>query len=264
MTAGNDIEVRGQTVEEAVQAGLVQLGLNRSDVIVDVIDEGNKGILGIGSREAVVRLVPMVATTPPVRRSEPVVEEVDQETATAVPEKPQPAPAPRPHQPQPTLPTAAEIEEEREVAVEIVETILKQMQVEAAINVLVSEPDDLTGRQINELQITGSDLGVLIGPRGDTLNSLQYITRLMVGHRLHRRADFIIDIEGYRERRRQALARLANRMADKVIKRGRPVTLEPMPAYERRIIHMTLRNSDDVKTQSTGEGSRRRVRILPK
>lgn len=264
MTAGNDIEIRGQTVEEAVQAGLAQLGLNRSDVIVDVIDEGNKGILGIGSREAVVRLVPMVAATPPPPVSEPVVEEVKQKRTSAVTEKPQPAPTPEAQRPQTALPTAAEIQEEREVAVEIVETILKKMQVEASVNVLVSEPDDLTGRQINELQITGSDLGVLIGPRGDTLNSLQYITRLMVGHRLHRRADFIIDIEGYRERRRQALARLANRMAEKVIKRSRPVTLEPMPAYERRIIHMTLRNSNDVKTQSTGEGNRRRVRILPK
>lgn len=261
MTATNDIEIRGQTVEEAIQAGLAQLGLNRSDVIVDVIDEGNKGILGIGSREAVVRLVPMVASPPPTT-PEPAAEEVKSKPATAVADKP--AKTTSSQRSQASLPSQEEIDEEREVAVDIVETLLKKMQVDATLEVVLSEPDDITGRQINELKISGSDLGILIGPRGDTLNSLQYITRLMVGHRLHRRADFVIDIEGYRERRRQALARLANRMANKVIKRDRPVTLEPMSAYERRIIHMTLRDSEDVRTQSTGEGSRRRVRILPK
>ena len=269
MTAGKNLEVRGQTVEEAVEAGLSQLGLNRSDVIVDVVDEGNKGILGIGARDAIVRLVPMVTTPAPAPKpaAEPIV-------AKDKPAKP----APKESKPTQATPTSAnngkrptvqpateeEIAEEREVAVEVVGTILKQMQVEATLDVVVSEPDDLTGRRVNELHIKGNDLGVLIGPRGDTLNSLQYITRLMVGHRLHRRADFVIDIEGYRERRQQALARLANRMASKAMKQNRPVTLEPMPAYERRIIHMSLRDNAEVYTQSTGEGNRRRVRILPK
>jgi spoIIIJ-associated protein len=86
----------------------------------------------------------------------------------------------------------------------------------------------------------------------------------MVGHRLQQRAYFVIDIEGYRSRREQALSRLAERMAGKAVKRGSPVTLEPMPAHERRIIHVALRNSPDVRTESTGEGKRRRVRIFPK
>jgi spoIIIJ-associated protein len=262
MTAENDLEIRGQTVEEAIEAGLSQLGLDRSDVIIDVIDEGSKGILGIGVREAVVRLVPMGGGAKPA----PAIPTPATETAVAS----QPASKPskidnkeRTRQPV-SVPSTEEVAEERDVALEIVETILQQMQIEAKVKVDLSEPDDLTGRQINEFQITGNDLGVLIGPRGETLNSLQFITRLMVGHRLQRRADFVIDIEGYRERRRLALNRLAERMANKVMKQGRPVTLEPMPPQDRRIIHMTLRNSEDVFTQSTGEGNRRRVRILPK
>ena len=113
------------------------------------------------------------------------------------------------------------------------------------------------------LNISGPDLGLLIGARGETLDALQHLSRLMAGHQIRQRANFVIDVEGYRERREQALARMAERMGKKAIERGRPVTLEPMPAYERRIIHMTLREDPLVRTESTGEGDRRRVRIYP-
>ena len=154
--------------------------------------------------------------------------------------------------------------EEAKVIADVVGTLIKKMDVKATINMKVSETDDLTGKRINIVDIRGDDLGVLIGPRGETLDSLQYISRLMVGHRMQQRSNFVVDVEGYRERRKQALARMADRMAQKVIERDRPVTLEPMPAYERRIIHMTLRDSDQVYTESVGEGSRRKVRIYPK
>ena len=107
-------------------------------------------------------------------------------------------------------------------------------------------------------------MGALIGPRGETLNAIQYISRLMVGNQMQQRATFVVDIEGYRSRRQQALARLTERMAKKVVNRRRPVSLEPMPPHERRIIHMTLRDNDEVYTQRSGEGKRRKVRILPK
>ncbi|MEZ4516877.1 MAG: R3H domain-containing nucleic acid-binding protein [Chloroflexota bacterium] len=121
-----------------------------------------------------------------------------------------------------------------------------------------------TGEQVNVIEITGDDLGILIGSRGETLDALQFISRLMVAHRLQRRAYFVLDIEGYRERRQQALTRLAERMADKAVRRGQPVSLEPMSSYERRIIHMALRDSPDVYTESSGEGRFRKVRIYPK
>lgn len=255
-----EIEIRGQTVDEAVDAGLEQLGLQRNDVIVDVIDEGSKGILGLGAREAVVRLLPMTPAAPepksepaPARHSKPTMP-----TQTAPPRT-----VPQPESAVPAVSTE-EMALERDTAVAILETMLNQMQVEAQITPTVTEPDDITGRPINLIQITGDDLGVLIGPRGDTLTALQYVTRLIASHQLKGKVDFVIDVEGYRERRKQALARLAERMASKVIKQRRPVSLEPMPANERRIIHMTLREHPAVYTQSTGEGSHRRVRILLK
>jgi spoIIIJ-associated protein len=243
MTTENEreIEVRGQDVEEAIETGLKQLKLNRQDVIVDVIDEGSRGLLGIGSREAIVRLTPLVARPAATPEQAPVVES----------------------KPEPVEPMGVD-EEEQEIALEVINALLEQMNVEATVSVSVSEPDDLTGREFNIIEIHGNDLGVLIGSRGETLNAIQYVSRLMVGHSLRRRSFFIIDVEGYRQRRQQALARLAERMANKVIKRRRPVSLEPMPPHERRIIHMTLRDYENVYTQSTGEGKRRKVRILPK
>jgi spoIIIJ-associated protein len=155
-------------------------------------------------------------------------------------------------------------EDEGKVALEIVNTLLARMQVEVDTDLFLSEPDDLTGERRWVINVEGKDLGVLIGPRGETLNALQYVSRLMTGHKLHYRPHFIVDVEGYRNRREQALARLAERMAKKVVTRGKGLSLEPMPPNERRIIHMTLRNHDRVFTQSQGEGTRRQVRILLK
>jgi spoIIIJ-associated protein len=265
MSAERDLEIRGQTVEEAVEKGLARLGLMRSDVIVDVIDEGSRGILGLGAREAVVRLVPMVRTAAPPAPRAP--------SPTPPPAKPKAAPLKVEAGAEQTAGAAApvadvpispeELEKERDMALEIIQMMLEKMQVEAQVTADLTEPDDLTGQQVNLIQVNGRDLGVLIGPRGETMNSLQYVARLLVSHQMQQRADFIIDIEGYRERRKQALARLAERMADKVMKQGRPVSLEPMPPNERRVIHVTLRDYDGVYTQSTGEGDRRRVQILP-
>lgn len=295
MSAQNnrEVEVRGATVDKAIEIGLTRLGVSRQDVIVDVLDEGSRGLLGIGARDAVVRLVSMKADAPakpPVSvqkeapvKAEPVVK-AEPAPKAEVPVKvasPQPVAKPEPvatasvvdgddgdenEAPEPLTAEAEEalLAEEKEAALVCLQTLLEQMHIQATMTVTVSEADDMTGRRVNVLQIEGNDLGVLIGPRGESLNSLQYISRLIVGHQLHRRADFVVDVESYRERRQQALARLAIRMAEKAASRKRPVSLEPMPAYERRIIHMTLRDDKDVYTQSVGEGSRRRVRIMPK
>ncbi|MBX3056298.1 MAG: Jag N-terminal domain-containing protein [Anaerolineae bacterium] len=274
-----EIEVRGQTVDIAIEVGLAKLGLNRSDVIVDVIDEGSRGILGLGAREAIVRLLPMTPVMPEQKPAPAPVKPAPPKPAPPKPAPPKPAPTPAkivaPPPPKtaettdqedtavPPL-TSEELEQERDTAVAVLQTILGHMQIEADIHTAVTEPDDVTGQPINLIEITGPDLGVLIGPRGDTLVSLQYMARLIVSHQLKNKANFVIDVEGYRERRKQALARLAERMASKVIKQQRPVSLEPMPANERRVIHMTLRDHAAVYTQSTGEGSQRRVRIHPK
>ncbi len=263
MSTKREIEVRGADVEKAIELGLQKLGVNRSDVIIDVIDEGSRGLLGIGSREAVVRLVSLSAQEP-APKPKPV------QTAVPTP-KQQSKPAPKKRETAVAAKSnGSEVEvqeadpEEKEVAMTVIATLLEKLQVDAELTASISEPDDLTGRRVHVLDIEGDDLGVLIGPRGETLNAMQYLARLMVGNQMQKRASFVVDVEGYRKRRQQALARLAERMAKKVISRRRPVSLEPMPPHERRIIHMTLRDNDEVYTQSSGEGKRRKVRILPK
>ncbi len=248
-----EVEVRGADVAAAIEKGLAQLGVGRNDVIIEVVDEGSRGLLGIGSRDAVVRLTSMLTppAPPPTPKPQPVQEKV-------VPPKPKAAPV------QVTSATNGEEVDEKEVAADVIRELLEKMDIEAVVSTRLTDPDDVTGKQLNVIEINGDDLGMLIGPRGDTLNSIQYIARLMAGHKLRDRANFVIDVQGYRERREQALARLAERMAQKVVARRRPVSLEPMPPHERRIIHMTLRNDKAVYTQSTGEGNRRKVRILPK
>lgn len=265
MSNKREIQARGSDVEKAIQAGLQKLGVSRTEVIIEVVDEGSRGLLGIGSRDAVVRLTALSAPPPPPPPPKPVPQQ------TAVP-TPKPAPKPAPKKeiavPAPANGREAEITdadpEEKEMALKMIATLLAKMDVEAELAVSVSDPDDLTGRRVNVIDIEGDDLGVLIGPRGETLNAIQYLTRLMVGNQLQKRASFVVDVEGYRRRRQQALARLAERMAKKVVTRRSPVSLEPMPPHERRIIHMTLRDNDEVYTQSSGEGNRRKVRILPK
>ena len=282
-----EVEARGTDVEAAIEKGLAQLGAGRNDVIIEVVDEGSRGLLGIGSREAVVRLTSMLSppSPPPAPKQKPVQERTRREPTDATRRESvemarrKPADMARrepadtavtPPKLQTPRPTPTEVAEngdqadEKEVAVAIVRELLDKMGIEADVSTRLTEPDDVTGRQLNVVEINGDDLGVLIGPRGETLNSLQFVTRLMAGHKLRDRANFVIDVQGYRERREQALARLAERMAKKVIARRRPVSLEPMPPHERRIIHMTLRDDKEVYTQSTGEGKRRKVRILPK
>lgn len=284
---GQTIESRGPTVEAAIEAGLRRLGLARDRVTIIVVDEGSRGLLGIGSREAVVRLSPAAppppAEAPPPARVErpapppaPRVERPAPPAARPAPVEPPAAVAPppppvaaRPQEPDdddeaPEAITADDLVAEQAAAVGIVSELLAKMHVPANVTAHLSEPDDMTGQKVNVVEIVGEDLGMLIGPRGETLDALQFLGRLMVAHQLHRRSNFIVDVEGYRQRRIQALTRLAERMADKVRQRGEPISLEPMSAYERRIIHMTLREAPDVYTESSGEGKQRKVRIYPK
>ncbi len=288
MEQKRELEAQGQDVEAAIAAGLMKCRQSRDKVTIEVLDRGSRGLLGIGARDAVVKLtwletVPDAPTAvapaapKPVPPPTPTAPTPSAPAAKPVqPTPPVPAPPPPSVRPRPEASTPvaddgeddeqemADLEQERETAVTIITDLLAKMRVEATIEATVSEPDDLTGRRINVIQIYGQDMSSLIGPRGDTLSALQYISRLMVSHRLQQRADFVIDVEGYRQRREQALVRLAERTAQKVAKRGQAMSLEPMPPNERRIIHVALRDDKDVYTESTGEGNRRKVRIIPK
>ncbi len=261
-----EIEVSGASVEEAVSAGLKKLRLKRNQVNIEILDEGRRAILGIGGRDAVVRLSPKPKEPKPTIEKTKTTDkpvEVTIEKPPAVKEDIELEIPSQSKETDETPVTESNTEAEAEMARDVIDQLLGLMEVNATIELQETETDELTGKKLPLVNINGDDLGVLIGSRGETLDSLQYISRLMVGHKLRQRATFVIDVEGYRQRREQALSRLAERMANKAVKRGSPVTLEAMPAYERRIIHMALRESDEVRTESTGEGNRRRVRIYP-
>jgi spoIIIJ-associated protein len=149
------------------------------------------------------------------------------------------------------------------LAKEMLQRLLDLMKVAASVDSKESSSSAaMTGIAPIALDISGEDLGILIGRRGQTLSSLQYLVYLMVSHQMKARVHLSIDVEGYRERRREALRNLALRMAERVTATGHSVTLEPMSASERRIIHLALQDYPGVTTESVGEGESRKVTIL--
>ena len=153
-----------------------------------------------------------------------------------------------------------------EVAKEILEKLLELLGVQAEVSLAIEAPVEAEeGATASvSLNISGDDLGILIGRRGQTLASLQYLIRLITAHQTQVRLPIIIDVEGYKRRRYEALRALALRMAEQVSLKKTPFTLEPMPAFERRVVHLALANHPDVTTESTGFGEARKVVILPK
>lgn len=213
------IEITAATVEQAIEKAEVQLGLSRDQFEVEVIKEGKSGILGVGGREAVIRVNPVT-----------------------LPEKACPEPIGR---------------DAVNGVTEILDTLLGLLGVQGKVEVL---SDELP----LALDIKGDDLGILIGRRGQTLASLEYITKLVVVGRLKAWLPLTVDVEGYKKRRHDSLQRLALYLAEQVKSRRRAITMEPMPANERRIVHLTLADDPDVTTQSIGEGEDRKVIILLK
>lgn len=112
--------------------------------------------------------------------------------------------------------------------------------------------------------IQGDDLSILLGRRGETLAALQYLARLLLAKQVSHGVNLVVDVQGFRQRRHEQLRRMARRTAEQVVQRGRAIALEPMPPDERRIVHLELRDHPAVRTESVGEGSRRKVTIYPK
>jgi spoIIIJ-associated protein len=204
-----EIEIIAATVEQAIEKAEAQLGVSRDQFEVEVVKEGKSGILGVGSKEALIKVVP-------VNRQEMDVVKV---------------------------------------VTEILETLLDLLEVTGKVE-LLSDEIPLA------LNIEGDDLGILIGRRGQTLASLEYITKLMVAGRLKAWLPLRVDVGGYKKRRRESLQKLALYLAEQVKSRRRAITMEPMPADERRIVHLTLADNPDVTTHSIGEGDSRKVVIL--
>lgn len=284
MNEGQSYDYRAKTVEEAVEEGLRHLGVSQDEIEVEVVDEGSRGILGIGASDAHVRLTRKVEDLPLESQSEDegealegaavVAEMVLNETAdsgsygaqsevselvTDVDSEGSPEAAPQKSD-------ADEDEDDAELedlAFDLLSQMLVHLGIEAEVEISWQENPEDSDRALC-LNVVGEDLGVLIGRNGETLASMQYLIRLMVNQELHRWKNIVVDIDGYKQRRAEQLSQLAHRLAEQVVASGRPASLEPMPASERRLVHIALRNHDLVYTSSTGEDSRRKVQILLK
>ena len=280
MTRGQSYEYTAKTVEAAVDEGLRDMGVSRDQIDIEVVQEGSRGILGIGATDAVVRLSRKAASAPAkVQPQEatalPAAAGVD---AVAEPEESADADGARPAAE--ISPTAddepssiqaddslSEIDEEEDdaeledIAFDLLSQMLQHLDIEAEIELSWLEDEEDGDRPLN-LNVVGDDLGILIGRNGETLASIQYLIRLMVNQELHRWKNIVIDIDSYKQRRAEQLNQMAQRLAEQVVASGRPASLEPMPASERRLVHMALRNHQQVYTASTGEDQRRKVQIL--
>jgi spoIIIJ-associated protein len=251
----------GKTVEDAIANGLATLGAARSDVDVEILSEGSRGVLGFGAEDARARL--LLKPQPAPEPAAPALDEVmileqGPEPTSGTPVTVTQHPAEEPDQ-EPSSPAPEQVG--REILTDLLEHMGIRATVEARLGDELAEEGEPPPSVLN---ILGDDLGILIGRRGETLRALQYLVRLMVSHRLKHWTNLVVDVEHYRVRRRRTLDTLAKRVADEVVRSGRSQALEPMPAYERRLVHISLRNHPQVATQSVGEGEKRKVTIFLK
>ena len=203
------MEFNGKTVDDAVVEACSKLLISRDKLEYEVVDEGNSGFLGLGSKPAVIKARQKL--------------NID------------------------------------DTAKVFLDDVFKAMGIDATVNIKYDEFD-----KTMNIDLTGEDMGILIGKRGQTLDSLQYLTNLVVNKNVEDKIHVKVDTEDYRKRRRQTLENLAKNMASKVKRTRRSVTLEPMNPYERRIIHSALQNDKYVTTHSEGEEPYRKVVITLK
>jgi spoIIIJ-associated protein len=222
------IEISARTVAEAIQLALAQLGKDRDEVAIEVLEAGG------AEEEALVRVT--------------IVE--DDEASQALQER------------------ASGATDVEKIARRILEDLLERMDIHAYVTAVRSTVPGQRGdpEETMTLHVEGADeeaMGLLIGRRGETLRSLQFMVNLLVSRKVQKWPQVVVDVGNYRQRRQESLEGLARRMAERVRQSGRPLTLEPMGAYERRIVHLALRPDPTVYTESSGEGENRKVVIYP-
>lgn len=248
-------EVSAKSVDEAVEIALERLGAKLSEVEIVILSEGRAGILGLGAEDARVRVTKldvgrsrMSANFPPrppaisYASSSHVAERAVEQGPAAV----------------------ADSTGVGRTGREVLEDLLDLIGLDAKVTDAKPLNIGSTASATAAFDIQGPDLGVLIGRRGQTLSALQYLVNLILNKKLKSHVAVTVDVGGYRARRYESLRGLAQRMAERVRSTGHPVTLEPMTAAERRIIHLALQDYADIATQSVGEGENRKVSIIRK
>lgn len=229
-------EYEGKTVDEAIQIALEELGLEREDIHVEILEEPQKGFLGIGGKGAVVK-VELIGEWEVLGKKETGTEEVQTEiTETGENEY---------------LPT-----KNTEKPVRMINEILEIFEIDAMVEAKDKEESVI-------VDVWGEDIAILIGKGGNTLDALQYLINVSCRRTGDVEKRIIVDIEGYRKRRKARIEKQAEQMARKVLDRGKSIELQPMSPSERKIVHMALKDFKGVVSESEGEGSERRVVIRP-
>ena len=277
----------GKTIDLAIEAALNQLGLDRDSVSVEVLAQAKSGFLGLGAQPAKVQVTyevpdpapeaPKVALSSasrskpkakpaPEKKPEPKVE-LKKEAPKAEPKKEAPKAERKPERkPEPKKEAPKQVKEEKTYAPaeagsveEKIEVFLKGLLEKMGSDAV---PHAVKGEgNTYKVELTGSDLGYLIGRRGDTLDALQHLANYSVGRNVEGHIRITVDAEDYREKREESLRRYARKKAQQVLKARRRTTLEPMNAYERHVIHAALQDMENITTHSTGTEPNRRVVI---
>ena len=255
------IEVKAKTIDDAITDALVQLGITSDQLDYEVIEKGSAGILGLGRKDAVIKARKKVIV--PEKKAEPVVEkkvEVPTSKKEAGPvakeekvEKTEKAPAPA------KAPVMIDFASLEKSVKEFLSQVFSAMELEVEILTKVDEEN-----KVIDVEFKGPEMGMLIGKRGQTLDSLQYLTNLAVNKQSDSYIKVKLDTEDYRKRRKETLENLAKNIAYKVKRTKRPVSLEPMNPFERRVIHSALQNDKYVSTHSEGEEPYRHVVVTLK
>jgi spoIIIJ-associated protein len=248
--ANKSIDGYGKTVDEALKMGLAQLGLLPEQVEIEIVSEGKRGVFGLGAEEAHVRLTPLTTPSTSAKNAVDNYDNVEEAFATAAPVE---------------VEAASQPESVEQVACQYLLGLLERMGIKAQVTGrIVPELVEANEEPPLVLDITGNDLGILIGRHSETLQVLQYMLRLMVSKHFDRWEPVVVDVESYRLRRRRSLQQIAEKMAERAMSTNRRVVLEAMPAHERRIIHLALRDHPKVYTKSAGNDDNRKVTIIPK
>ena len=249
-------EFSGRTVTEAIEVGLQDLALTPDDVDVEILEEGRGGVFGLGAKMARVRLVPRgqgasIASTLAASAEQEMEQQAPSTDSLSV--SADAVETPSASAPDPFL----------TLAQDFLQKLLDHMELPARVEAAIEAPTGEDDEETYYLNIAGDDLSLLIGRRGETLDAFQYLVRLVVNQRTHRWPHIEIDVEHYKKRRERSLQRLAEQMAAQAVSEHRTMVLEAMSARDRRVIHMTLRDRQDVSTKSVGEGESRKVTIIP-
>lgn len=220
------LEKTARTEEEAVAAALAELGLERDEVSVEIVERAKSGFLGIGASPAVIRVSYEAPDEAPVKSSAPV---------------------------SPAVKAPADENADYAAVREFLSGLLSRMGVKADIAI---SPRDNGGINVS---LSGDGMGAIIGRRGETLDAIQHLTNYAVNHGSEKHLHISVDAENYRSKREESLTKLAEKMAEKAIKYKRSMALEPMNSYERHVIHTALQDYEGVTTSSTGVEPNRRV-----